>query len=118
MRQKAVKATCCKTPGGARLGGEGTSTRIWFGCTAYSALSNPLYDLGKTPRLSSTGEEEKRSSDERKNTQRKRTGVLQWRLQIDEGGTCGLSVGYCEGSVISGRERCIIIQKVKPAEKS
>lgn len=71
MRQKAVKATCCKTPGGARLGGEGTSTRIWFGCTAYSALSNPLYDLGKTPRLSSTGEEEKRSSDERKKTKKK-----------------------------------------------
>lgn len=47
-----------------------------------------------------------------------RAGVLQWRLEIDKGEMCGLSVGYCVGSVISGREWCIIIQNVKPAERS
>lgn len=35
-----------------------------------------------------------------------------------QGKTCVLSVGYCVGSVISERERRIIIQNVKPAERS
>lgn len=31
--------------------------------------------------------------------------------------TCGPSLGYCVGSVIRGRERCIIIQNEKLAER-
>lgn len=34
------------------------------------------------------------------------------------GDVWSVGAGYCEGSVISGREWCIIIQWVKPAESS
>lgn len=62
---------------------------------------------------------QQRQKREKKTQHEITAGVLQWRLEIDRGGEmCGLSVGYCVGSVISGREWCIIIQNVKPAERS
>lgn len=75
------------------------------------------------PRVSCTENKQERKQQrqkrEKKTQHEIKAGVLQWRLEIDRGGEmCGLSVGYCVGSVISGREWCIIIQNVKPAERS
>lgn len=41
-----------------------------------------------------------------------------WGGGLAGGDVWSVGAGYHEGSVISGRERCIIIQRVKPAESS
>lgn len=45
-------------------------------------------------------------------------GERRMRGGLAGGDVWSVGAGYYEGSVISGRERCIIIQRVKPAESS
>lgn len=81
------------------------------------------YDPRSTPKWTLKAKQEREWPRQKK---KKKTPQKTWKkcrraaaeVRDRHGEMCGLSAGYCVGSVISGREWCIIIQNVMPAERS